>query len=183
VQVGTELPQKAHAVKAFALLKISVARTNTLFSWRRRRNSSLSSVVKPLRSPASTSTPPSFVDGRSLSPLLSASPPSSCRNALLVEHWLDENGDPYAATIPDYTAVRMGRYLFVRYATGEMELYDPSNDPYELQSLHDSASRQLKERLATRLDALEDCVAQSCRSAQNRAAKIPATDQDPTIES
>ena len=112
-------------------------------------------------------TPPSIVDGRSLSPLLSTSPPSSWRSALLVEHWQDENGDPYAATIPDYKALRIGRYLFVRYATAEMELYDISNDPYELQSLHDSASSELKGRLATRLDALEGCVAQSCLSAEN----------------
>jgi hypothetical protein len=61
------------------------------------------------------------VDGRSLNPLLSTSPPSSWRTALLVEHWQDETGDPYAATIPDYKAVRTGRYLFVRYATGEKE--------------------------------------------------------------
>ena len=112
-------------------------------------------------------TPPGFVDGRSLSPLLSTSPPSSWRSALLVEHWQDENGDPYAATIADYKALRTGRYLFVRYATGEMELYDLSNDPYELQSLHDSASSELKGRMATRLDALEGCVTQGCPSTEN----------------
>jgi hypothetical protein len=48
-----------------------------------------------------------------------------------------------------------------------VELYDLRNDPYELQSLHNSASIQLKGRLATRLDALEGCVAQSCLSAEN----------------
>jgi N-acetylglucosamine-6-sulfatase len=112
-------------------------------------------------------TPPSFVDGRSLGPLLSASPPSTWRSALLVEHWQDENGDPYAATIPDYKALRTGRYLFVRYATTEKELYDLNNDPYELESLHDTASIELKERLESRLDALEGCAAQSCRSAEN----------------
>jgi hypothetical protein len=42
-----------------------------------------------------------------------------------------------------------------------------SNDPYELQSLHNSAGTELKRRLATRLDALEGCAAQSCRSAEN----------------
>jgi hypothetical protein len=105
--------------------------------------------------------------GRSLKPLLSTSPPSTWRSALLVEHWQDETGDPYAATIPDYEAVRTGRYLLVRYSTGEKELYDLSNDPYELQSLHNSAGTELKRRLATRLDALEGCAAQSCRSAEN----------------
>ena len=112
-------------------------------------------------------TPPSFVDGRSLSPLLTASPPSSWRNTFLIEHWLDESGDPYAATIPDYKAVRTGRYLFTRYATGESELYDLRNDPYELESLHNSASTELKGRLASQLDALESCAAQSCRGAEN----------------
>jgi N-acetylglucosamine-6-sulfatase len=63
--------------------------------------------------------------------------------------------------------MKTGRYLFVRYATAEMELYDLSNDPYEIQSLHDSASTELKGLLATRLDALESCVAQSCLSAEN----------------
>src|SRR5215203_2558518 len=112
-------------------------------------------------------TPPSFVDGRSLGPLLSTSPPTSWRNAFLIEHWLDESGDPYAATIPDYKAVRTGRFLFVKYATAEMELYDLSNDPYELQSLHESASSELKGRMATRLDALEGCVTQGCPSTEN----------------
>jgi len=111
-------------------------------------------------------TPPSFVDGRSLSPLFSTNPPS-WRSALLVEHWQDVNGDPYAATIPDYKAVRTGRYLFARYATGEKELYDLSNDPYELKSLHKTAPTELKRSLASRLDALESCAAQSCRSAEN----------------
>jgi N-acetylglucosamine-6-sulfatase len=111
-------------------------------------------------------TPPSFVDGRSLRPVLSSSP-SSGRNAFLVEHWRDTNGDPYAATIPNYKAVKTARYLFVRYATGERELYDLSNDPHELRSFHKTASTELKRRLATRLDALESCAAQSCRSAEN----------------
>jgi hypothetical protein len=69
---------------------------------------------------------------RWLEPLLSASPPSSWRCTFLGEHWQDENGDAYAATIPDYTAVRTDRYLFTRYASGEWERYDLSNDPYEL---------------------------------------------------
>jgi N-acetylglucosamine-6-sulfatase len=111
-------------------------------------------------------TQPGFVDGRSLEPLLSTNP-SSSRSALLVEHWRDRNGDPFAATIPDYKAVRTSRYLFVRYATGVRELYDLSKDPYELRSLHNTASTDLKRRLASRLDALAKCAAQSCRNAEN----------------
>jgi arylsulfatase A-like enzyme len=111
-------------------------------------------------------TPPGFVDGRSLRPLLSSSPPSG-RNAFLVEHWLDRNGDPYAATIPDYKALRTARYLFVRYASGERELYDLSKDPHELRNIHKMAPAKLKSRLASRLEALQSCAAESCRTAEN----------------
>jgi hypothetical protein len=72
-----------------------------------------------------------------------------------------------AATFLVNTAVRTGRYLFTRYATGEKELYDLSTDPYELKSVHNTASTELKRRLASRLDALESCAAQSCRGAEN----------------
>jgi arylsulfatase A-like enzyme len=111
-------------------------------------------------------TPPGFVDGRSLKPLLTSNPPSG-RSALLVEHWRDRNGDPYAAKIPDYKAVRTARYLFVRYANGERELYDLSNDPHERRNLRKSAPNRLKSRLASRLDALQNCARQGCRSAEN----------------
>ena len=111
--------------------------------------------------------PPSFVDGRSLRPLLSKSPPPSWRRTLLVEHWQDENGDAYAATIPNYKAVRTAGYLYARYATGERELYNLGNDPYELNSLHNTASTELRGDLTSRLDALSNCAAQSCRSAEN----------------
>ncbi|HKH57937.1 MAG TPA: sulfatase/phosphatase domain-containing protein [Rubrobacter sp.] len=110
--------------------------------------------------------PPGFVDGRSLRPLLSASPPSG-RSALLVEHWRDRNGDPYAGTIPDYKAVRTARYLFVRYTNGERELYDLKNDPHECRDLHKNAPTELKRHLAARLDDLQYCARQSCRSAEN----------------
>ena len=113
-------------------------------------------------------TPPDYVDGRSLGPLLSTSPPSSWRSAFLVEHWQDLNGDPYAATIPDYKAVRTGGYLFAKYTSGERELYDLNNDPYELESLHNTAGNaELKRRLSSRIDALRNCAADSCRRAEN----------------
>ena len=114
-------------------------------------------------------TPPDsdFVDGRSLGPLVSESPPSSWRSAFLVEHWQDENGDPYASTIPDYKALRTDRYLFAKYTTGEKELYDLNDDPYELESLHDTADPALKRRLGSRIAALGSCAAESCRSAED----------------
>jgi arylsulfatase A-like enzyme len=124
-------------------------------------------------------TPPSFLDRRSLKPLLYASPPSSWRSTfLVVEHWQDANGDAYAATIPDYTAVLTDRYLFTRYASGERELYDSQHRPYELKSLHNTAGTELMRCLASRLYEIESCAAQSCRSAESRVSNFATIAED-----
>jgi N-acetylglucosamine-6-sulfatase len=112
-------------------------------------------------------TPPNFVDGRSLRPLLSARPPSSWRSALLVEHRRSNYEGPFARLVPNYDAVRTANHLYVEYKTGERELYDLGDDPYELRSRHRTASSELKRRLASRLDELRGCAAAGCRSAEN----------------
>jgi arylsulfatase A-like enzyme len=112
-------------------------------------------------------TPPTWVDGRSLAPLLSASPPASWRSAFLVEHRrsLDEFG--YVRDIPNYDAVRTAQYNYVEYETGEKELYDLNADPTELTSLHASASHSaVISNLKARLDALKSCTGQTCRTAE-----------------
>jgi N-acetylglucosamine-6-sulfatase len=103
-------------------------------------------------------TPPSFVDGRSLKPVLSGSPSASWRNAFLVEHRssLEEFG--YVKAIPNYDALRTIQYSYVEYATGEKELYDLTADPQELTSIHASASPELLSSLALRLDELRRCA-------------------------
>jgi len=112
--------------------------------------------------------PPAFVDGRSLGPLLSAAPPASWRSAFLVEHRRSANEGPYARHITDYDAVRTTSYLYVEYRTGEKELYNLGNDPYELRSNHRTAGSDLKRRLASRLDGLRGCAADGCRRAENQ---------------
>jgi arylsulfatase A-like enzyme len=117
-------------------------------------------------------TPPSFVDGRSLTPLLSVSPHASWRTAFLVEHRRSAEEYDYVRRIPNYSAVRTSRYNYVEYETGEKELYDLNADPTELTSLHASASHQaLISDLKARLDALKICAgadtsATSCRRAE-----------------
>jgi N-acetylglucosamine-6-sulfatase len=64
-------------------------------------------------------TPPAFVDGRSLSPLLSASPPAAWRTAFLVEHRRSAEEYGYVSAIPNYDAVRTSQYNYVEYETGE----------------------------------------------------------------
>ena len=107
---------------------------------------------------------PSFVDGRSLAPLLlrSAPPaPDGWRHSFLVENYFSEHN------APEYRAVRTRDHLFVSYASGERELYDLKEDPYQLASRHDSASRTLLSQLESELDALKDCAGLSCRTAED----------------
>jgi N-acetylglucosamine-6-sulfatase len=109
---------------------------------------------------------PASVDGRSFTALLQGQKPSGWRNDFLIEHWAPQGPsleDDTSAAIPDYAGVRTERYVYVEYITGETELYDLSNDPFQLQSLHATASNSVVSPLRTRLNALRNCVGEGCR--------------------
>jgi arylsulfatase A-like enzyme len=116
--------------------------------------------------------PPGFVDGRSLAPLLTLSPPSTWRTAFLVEHRRTPEEFAYVRAIPNYFAVRTARYNYVEYGTGAKELYDLNADPTELTNIYNSASQTLRSELKARLEALKICAradtsATSCKRAEN----------------
>lgn len=70
-------------------------------------------------------------------------------------------------TPPTYRGVRTERWKYVRYATGERELYDLASDPYETQNLAGFAEHAETEAvLGARIDALKACDAESCRKAE-----------------
>jgi N-acetylglucosamine-6-sulfatase len=111
---------------------------------------------------------PSFVDGRSLKPLLTTSSPASWRTAFLVEHRRSAEEQEDVRIIPNYDAVRTSRYNYVEYpTTGEKELYDLKTDPYELRNIYASAPPTLLSDLQTRLDALKSCAGAECKRAEN----------------
>lgn len=85
---------------------------------------------------AGTSAP--SADGRSLLPLI-ADDSIAWRSDLLVEHVEYRVRNPDA---PTYCAVRSEATLFVRYATGEEELYDLVDDPYQLRNRAGAAAWQ-----------------------------------------
>jgi arylsulfatase A-like enzyme len=66
-------------------------------------------------------------EGLSLLPLLD-DPGGTWRPDLLIEHGVDER------YIPAYCGVRTANLTYVQYSTGEEELYDLVNDPFELQN-------------------------------------------------
>ena len=93
---------------------------------------------------------PEGVDGMSLVPLLENSD-APWRDAILLEHWPTEEG--VGSVIPEFYSVRTAAWKYTEYVTGECELYDLVNDPYELQNLADKRryrdiQAELKERLA-----------------------------------
>jgi N-acetylglucosamine-6-sulfatase len=104
---------------------------------------------------------PDFVDGRSLTPLLSDTPPATWHSAFLLEHWNGGGGEPRQT--PTYAAIRTGTDKYVEHTQGDEELYDLSSDPYELESLHASADPMLVESLRSRLEELKACAGKSCQ--------------------
>ena len=72
-------------------------------------------------------------EGRSLLPLLTT-PSTPWRSDFLVEHHL--------TNLPSYCAVRSSTATYVRYATGEEELYLLTSDPYELVNRATDATQQ-----------------------------------------
>ena len=112
-------------------------------------------------------TPPSFVDGKSMVPLLGTSPPtvSNWRTGILTENWrTDAVGGKSDA--PTYKALRTKNFSWVRYANGERELYDLRNDPYQLHSRDPSKNRSLVRGYNNRLDRLATCDGAECRAAE-----------------
>jgi hypothetical protein len=75
-------------------------------------------------------------DGRSLLPLL-AEPAAPWRKRLLLESYT-----------PGYCGFRGTHWKYVRYASGEEELYRIGRDRFELRSLHLSKARVLKQMRA-----------------------------------
>jgi arylsulfatase A-like enzyme len=98
-------------------------------------------------------------DGRSFTPLLRGEG-SPWRSVVLLE--AAGGGSP-----PSYKAVRTESHKYVEYQTGDRELYDLSADPYELESLHESADASLVEDLKSKLDALIRCSREGCKEAED----------------
>ena len=92
------------------------------------------------------------VDGRSLLE------PGSRAGALLAAMGsLGRHGDGLSFARPAYCAYRTARFLFVRYASGDEELYDYRSDPHELVNL---VSAGVRTRVA---DRLRDRTRAACR--------------------
>jgi N-acetylglucosamine-6-sulfatase len=86
-------------------------------------------------------------DGRSLVPLL-RNPSAAWRTEFFLENYAS-SADGNAI----WGGLRSGRWKYVKYWTGEEELYDLVNDPYELESRHaDPGLAAMKTGFSSRVD-------------------------------
>jgi N-acetylglucosamine-6-sulfatase len=91
-----------------------------------------------------------LMDGRSLIPVANR-PRIQRGRKLLIEE-------------PSFKAIRTKRYMYAEHRTGERELYDLKNDPFERRSRHNApAYAPVRARLAARLHQLENCAGSGCR--------------------
>ncbi len=104
---------------------------------------------------------PSYVDGRSLRPVLNGSA-TTWRTAVLLETRFESGTDKNF-----YAILTSDRKKYIEYGGGFRELYDlkPTADPYELSNIYDATNPPTN--LATRLQALKGCKGESCRAAEN----------------
>jgi N-acetylglucosamine-6-sulfatase len=104
---------------------------------------------------------PTYVEGRSLRPVLNGSA-TTWRTAILLETRFESGtGKDF------YGILKSDGMKYIEYADGTRELYDlkPTADPYELSNIYDATSPPTN--LATRLQALKGCKGESCRAAEN----------------
>jgi N-acetylglucosamine-6-sulfatase len=101
---------------------------------------------------------PGFVDGRSLVPLLGRGEPEVWRKAFLLEHTLGDER---------YYGVRTATRKFVDVPDAAAELYELSDDPYELRNVFPAADRDLTQSLRERMERLKACSGRECREAEN----------------
>ncbi|WP_246148208.1 sulfatase family protein [Nonomuraea turkmeniaca] len=114
-------------------------------------------------------TAPAFAEGRSLVPLLRGQSPAKWRKNVLVEFTRPANRASAKQTpVPAYQALRTDRYTYVRYDTGERQLYDLQVDPYQLRNLAGEADPVLLAGLDERLAGMVACSGASCRQADMR---------------
>jgi N-acetylglucosamine-6-sulfatase len=104
-------------------------------------------------------SPPPYVDGRSLEPVLNGGA-SGWRSAILLEV-------PQHSTTPASYGIRTSNEKYIEYsnAAKTKELYRLNGDPYELANTYNAAKPQ--SGLASRLQVLEGCAGDACREAED----------------
>ena len=111
-------------------------------------------------------------DGRSLVPF--AKHPQRLHGRELLIEQQSRDGDDGEPRGTEYSAIRTARYKLVDNASGEIELYDLENDPYELENVSgDPAYAEAEAALVARLASLSTCAGRSCRTEPRIESRLP----------
>ncbi|SFK09695.1 Arylsulfatase A [Streptosporangium canum] len=111
---------------------------------------------------------PDFAEGRSLVPLLRGRTPSPWRQNVLLEFYRPTSEKSARQTpVPAYQGMRTAQNTFVRYSTGEYQLYDLARDPYQLHNLAAKVAPAVIAQFNQQLDALAACSGATCRAADS----------------
>jgi N-acetylglucosamine-6-sulfatase len=111
-----------------------------------------------------------FVDGRSFVPFLfgQAEEVTDWRKALLLETgYLDRESHVIA-----YRGIRAEDFTYVEYESGELEFYDLTADPYQLDNLAGELDAETLSLLHSWLEQLTACQAEGCRAAETEMPDI-----------
>ena len=112
---------------------------------------SINADLAPTIVDVANANPGLVMDGRSLIPVAQRPGIEQGRELLIEE--------------PSFEAIRTERYMYAEHSTGERELYDLEQDPFELDSRHaDPGYAAVRGQLAARLNRLRSCSGSSCRA-------------------
>jgi arylsulfatase A-like enzyme len=116
------------------------------------------------------SAAPTFVDGRSLVPVLTGDDAGERQAALLEGFGKEtENLEGNESSTPPFRALRGKDVLYVEYETGERELYNLRKDPYQLSNLARGTEKPVLRTFSRQLTELSSCAGLSCEDPENAA--------------
>ena len=102
--------------------------------------------------------PGHVMDGKSLVPLLEANANAPWRTAFLIE---SKGVSGFEGS--NLKGVRSGQWKYLEHNSGERELYDMQNDPFERNSLHNSPAHQsVIQTLQQTLNTMKTCAGATC---------------------
>jgi arylsulfatase A-like enzyme len=111
---------------------------------------------------------PTWIDGRSLTPLFAGDTGVSWRTGVASESLGRSTfGDPDFQTVkpPKYESLRTQKWLYVEYEDGTRELFDLKSDRAEVDNVVTSTPPDVVAALSEHLHALATCAADTCRTA------------------
>jgi arylsulfatase A-like enzyme len=113
-----------------------------------------------------------LLDGRSLLPVLDAQEVEYGRDILLTNGPARPVGQR-GPNAPRYSGLRSRNYVYLEYDTGERELYDLAQDPFQIANkASDPAYAGIRARLAARLDQLRACKGPGCIDAPDLSKRL-----------